>query len=233
MAGNALDEIGGDALKGELYVAPDLAAAADDPVVSQMRGTHDFFRKGFEAIRNALKTQDPTRTAEAHFMEVRKKADQWLADGARKAEATRTAAESAIAAIDNEITETLGIADGKYAPEVRSHFLKMEKNDRITAVRNAIEQFDKETMGALLSGPAYLSGFSADEQAMFRRMYAEKHAAKPIARRAVIEKSIAINSRTFDEALLAAGAMFPRGKVADITDRIAKAQAAKDGILAS
>jgi len=234
MANYALDEIGGDALKGELYVAPDLAAAAtDDPVVSQMRGTHDFLRKGFGAIRNALRTQDPTRTAEAHFMEVRQKADQWLADGARKAEATRTVAESAIAAIDKEIAETLGIEDGKYATEVRSHFFQMSKNDRITAIRDAIEKFDKETMGALLSGPAYLSGFAADEQAMFRRLYAEWHAAKPIARRAVIEKSIAINNRTFDEALLAAGAMFPRGKVADITDRIGKAQAAKDGILAS
>ena len=236
MATNAasLNDIGGDALKGEQYVAPDLAeAAANDPIVSNMRGTHDFLRKGFGAIQNALGTQDPTRTAEAHFMEVKKKAEQWLSDGARKAEATRTAAEAAIATIEQEIVAELGIADGKYAPEVRSHFLQMAKNDRITAIRAAIEKRDAETLGALLSGPSYLSGFSDEEQALFRRMYAEKYAAKPLARKAAIEKSVEINRRTFDEAIMAVSAMFPHGKVADISDRIAKAQAAKDGILAS
>lgn len=236
MATNAasLNDIGGDALKGQLYVAPDLAeAAAKDPIVSNMRGTHDFLRKGFDAIQNALRTQDPTRTAEAHFMEVKKKAEQWLSDGARKAEATRTAAEAAIAAIEQEIVEELGIADGKYASEIRAHFLQMPKNDRINAIRAAIEKRDAETLGALLSGPSFLSGFSDDEQALFRRLYAEKYAAKPLARKAAIEKSVDINRRTFDEALMAVSAMFPHGKVADISARIEKAQAAKDGILAS
>ena len=235
MATNAasFNDIGGDALKGQLYVAPDLAeAAANDPIVSNMRGTHDFLRNGFDAIQNALRMQDPTRTAEAHFMEV-KKAEQWLSDGARKAEDTRTAAETAIATIEREIAEELGIADGKYASEIRAHFLQMPKNDRINAIRAAIEKRDAETLGALLSGPSFLSGFSDDEQALFRQQYSQKYAAKPLARKAAIEKSVEINRRTFDEALIAVSAMFPRGKVADISDRIAKAQAAKDGILTS
>lgn len=222
----------GDYLMGQMYVSPDLAAAAEtDPIISGMRETHDYLRNGHEAIKTALRTQDPTQTSEAHFMEVRRKAERWLNDGARKAEASRMAAERALGEIDREITSKLGISDGKYATEVRSHFAQMDKNDRISAVQSAIGEFDKETMGALLSAPAYLSGLSNDEQAMFRRLYSERHAAAPIARKTVIEKSLHVNGRTFDEALMASLELFPRDKVADISNRIEKAQAARSAIL--
>jgi hypothetical protein len=217
-----------------MYLAPDLAeAAGSDPVVGQLRSTHDFYRKGYDAIRTALRTQDPTRTPEAHFMEIKQKAERWINDCARKAEAANAAANSTVEALEKEITETLAIKDGTYAREVRAHFLGMNKNDRINAVRIAIEAFDKETMGALLSGPSYLSGFSDDEQAMFRRLYAEKHAAKQIARKAVIQKALRTNSNAFDEALIELGGMFPKKKADDISARIELAQAAKDNILAA
>lgn len=224
----------GDFLVGQMYLAPHLAeAATNDPVVGQLRGVHDFTRKGYDAIRGALRTQDPTRTAEAHFMEISKKAERWLDDCARKAEGARTGAATAIASVEREIAETLGIKEGTYAQEIRSHFSQLAKNDRVAAITAAIDAFDKETLGALLSAPAYLSGLSADEQATFKRLYAEKHAPDAIKRKAILEEAVAINSRAFDEAIVEVGTMFPKSKIADISARIEKAQAAKNEILAS
>jgi hypothetical protein len=221
-----------DYLVGEMYLAPDLAEAAETvPVVGQQRATHDFARKGIAALSTALRTQDPTRTPDAHMLEVRKKGEQWLGDLARKSEASRTAAEAAIKEVEREIVNELGIADGKYATEVRAHLMPMAKNDRINAIRAAIEKRDTETLGAVFSAPAYLSGFTDDEQALFRRQYAEKHAAPLLARKAAIERSIDVNNRAFNSALVEVGTMFPKGKIADITSRIEKANAAKDNIL--
>jgi hypothetical protein len=217
-----------------MYRAPDLAeAAANDPVVGQLRSTHDFYRNGHDAIRSALKTPDPTRTPEAHFLDIEAKAKRWIDDCVRKAEAANGAAKSAVEALDKEMVETLGIKDGTYAREIRAHFSGMDKNGRVAAIRAAIDGFDKETMGAILSAPAYLSGFSNEEQAMFRRHYAEKHMPQAIARKAVIEKAVRTNSTAFNEALVELSSMFPTGKVADIRARIEKAQAAKNNILAA
>ncbi len=221
-----------DYLAGQMYAAPDLAEAAkSDPVVGQQLATHDFARKGIAALNTALRTQDPMHTPEAHMLEVRKKSEQWLSDLARKSEASRTNAERAVKEVAGQIDEQLSITDGNYALEVRAHFKYLAHNDRINAIRAAIDRRDSETLGAVLSGPHYLSGLSPEEQALFRRQYAEKHAAPLITRKAAIERSIEVNNRAFDAALVEVGTMFPKGKIDEIKARIEKANAAKDGIL--
>ena len=221
-----------DYLAGEMYLSPELAEAAETvPVVGQQRATHDFARKGIAALATALRTQDPTRTPDAHMMEVRKKGDQWINDLARKSEASRTAAERAVVEVEREIVNELAIADGKYATEVRAHFKSLTKNDRINATLAAIEARDTETLGALFSGLHYLSGFTPEEQTLFRGQFTERYAAPLLAKKAAIERSIAVNNRTFNSALIEVSTMFPKGKIADITSRMEKANAAKDNIL--
>ena len=95
----------------------------------------------------------------------------------------------------------------------------------------AIEKRDTETLGAVFSAPAYLSGLSDEEQALFRGQFTERYAAPLLGRKAAIERSIAVNNRTFNSALIEVATMFPKGKIADLTSRIEKANAAKDNIL--
>lgn len=222
-----------DYLVGEMYLAPDLAEAVTaSPDAARMRDTHDFMRKGFDAIGTALRTPDPTQTAEAQMIAVSKKAGQWLNDCARKAEASRLGAERAMEAIDRQIADELAIVDGKAGLEIRTHFKSLGNNDRINAIREAIENRDTETLGALFSGKYYLSGFkTADEQALFRNQYAEKYAAKPIALKAALKRSVAVNDRTFNSALVEVGNLLPKAKIAEIASRIEKANAARDNIL--
>ncbi|MER9841099.1 hypothetical protein NKJ59_07580 [Mesorhizobium australicum] len=68
-------------------------------------------------------------------------------------------------------------------------FSACEENDRLTVELKAIDAGDKETMAAVLIGPAFLTGFSHDQRAMLRNRRAEKIAGDPIARKRLIEKA--------------------------------------------
>ncbi len=217
-----------DYLVGQMYLDPDLAEAAkNDPVVLNAQKAHDYLRKNFDAIKKSRATPDPMLTPDANFVEAMERYDRLLRDGGKKMEAARTDAVNTIAALDREMAENLGLKEGVYSAEIRAHFATLDKGGRVNALRTAIEAFDKDTLAATLSGPAYLSGLTADEQAMFKRMFAEAHAPKLIARKAVIQKALDTNFRAYNGAIVEHDRMFPKRDVADTQARKEKALAAK------
>lgn len=235
MANDKVNDIGGDKLKGEWYRTPELAAAIanEDQTVMGMQSVHNDLRTGYEKIVKALRTENPTATADGHFLDIMKKSDRWINECARRSEMASNGAKAELDKLDREMSDTLGIEETSRANEIRAYFERLKsRNERIAAARAAIEGFDKETMGAILSAPAYLSGLSNEDVDMLRKLYAQRHAPKALARKAAIERAIAVNADAFNEALIALGALFPKDRVASINARIAAAQAAKDDILA-
>ncbi|GLQ79287.1 hypothetical protein GCM10007881_28050 [Mesorhizobium huakuii] len=225
-----VDEAGGDHLLGERYLKPNLAeAVTTDAVVSQMKGAHDSLRNGFTAMKAALRSQDPTMTPEANFMDLKKRADGWLDSIAKLATDASTQAKRTIEGIDNDIRAKLEIEDGPRSNEIRRHLLGLKENDRLTVALKAIDAGDKETMAAVLIGPSFLSGFSDDQRTMLRNRQGEKMAGDLIARKKVLEECISTNLRTVDEALSAVDAIFPRHRVEEITKRRQATKAVRDG----
>lgn len=224
--------VASDYLVGEWYKAPELAAAihARDPIVTQLKGVHDVYREGYKAIEKSLRTPDPTKTPDGHFIEVDNRSKRWLSEAADRAMSANTVAKHALEAIDADINKRLDIAEGRYSAEIRSHFAKLAPNDRIAAARAAIEKFDTDTMAAILSGPAYLSGLSDDERGVLRNLFMEKHAADAISRKRVIEKALSVNDSAFNGALVAIGQLLPKGRADEITSRMAEAAEAREAI---
>ncbi|BCH12112.1 hypothetical protein MesoLj131c_63700 [Mesorhizobium sp. 131-3-5] len=133
-----------------------------------------------------------------------------------------------IEAIDNDIRTKLEIEDGPRSHEIRRHLLGLKENARLTVALKAIDAGDKETMAAVLIGPAFLTGFTDEQRAMLRNRQAEKLAGDLIARKRIIEKAKATNMRTLDELLPALDAIFPRHRIEEIKKRMQATKTVKD-----
>ncbi|MGX8013736.1 hypothetical protein ACVDG8_034595 [Mesorhizobium sp. ORM8.1] len=223
--------VGGDALKGKQYLAPEFQtdAAKADAVVVQLSGAHDSVRTSFDALQRAARVQDPSMTEHAHFLDLHDRAYRRLESEAERLKSARIQAERTIEGLDNDIRSRLEIAEGLRSNEIRSHFKAMKNGDALSLALKAIEAGDKETMAAVLGGPAYLAGLSDDQRNMLHNQMAEKLAGDLVTRKKVIQKAIGINSRAFDELMFAVGAIFPKHRVDEIRNAIQAVKKVKDG----
>ncbi|TPO07133.1 hypothetical protein [Mesorhizobium sp. B1-1-5] len=222
--------VGGDALRGRQYLAPEFQteAAKADTVVAQMAGMHDVLRTGLEGLQRTLRVQDPAMTEEANFLDLNRRTNGWIEAVANQATVASTQAKRTSEALDNDIRSKLEISEGPRSNEIRSHFKAMKNGDGLSLALKAIEAGDKETTAAILSGPAYLSGLSDEQQNMLRNQMALKFAGDLVSRKNVIEKAMAVNDRAFNELLLAVGQIFPKHRVDEITKRMQTAKKDKD-----
>lgn len=224
---------GGDELRGEQYKRRELVEAeTNEPCILQLRIAHDRMREGFYAVLNALRTQDPTLTPEAHYLATKQQADKWIEQCADKCASARREAEKHLSAIDNDIDTRLEIRDSARANEIRSYFLNLKKNDRTNAALAAIENADKETIGAILGAPPYLAGMTETDRAALWNVYAEKQAGDLLKRKKVIEKGSAINQLALNQALLALDTIFPQKRIEELTSKANIAANARSAIFA-
>jgi hypothetical protein len=220
--------VGTDHLNGDLYLHPDIAAFKNDPVIANLASAHKGYREGFGNVVAAMKVRDPSVTEAKQFLDVAKRAQTWLASAADRGTSASTAAKHEIERIDRTIVETLGIVEGTYSAELRAHFKSLKPNDRVPAAMAAIKAKDATTLAAILAAPAALSGITVEQQKVIRDEYERIHAGDLLKRRRAIEKALAVNLRTFDDALSEIDRLFPRKTVAEITARTNEARAAKE-----
>lgn len=230
--GDVLDQLFGDYLKGERYRERDLAAAAlVDDDVRKLKAAHDEYRIGAKRIVDALRLTDPTKTVEGHHLDVEARANKWLEETSKRSDATRKCATKTCELLASDIEKSLALQEGPRSAEIRGFFLKMKSgNDRVVAAQKAIDGGDKETMTALLIAPSYLSGLDDKQQAALRRLHTEKQSPELLARKAIIEKALAINARAFEELLEGWGDMFPQAMLKEIAERKNVALAAREAI---
>ncbi|MBO9712181.1 hypothetical protein [Sphingomonas sp.] len=80
-----------------------------------------------------------------------------------------------IASLETEMSAPVTVKAAHHvASEIRAHAKGLDNGERMALVRAAIEEGDDITSGAILGAPSYLSGFDANMQAHFTRMYHEK-----------------------------------------------------------
>lgn len=231
---NVLNGTFPEVLTAPQYLAPDLAAAAgSDTVVSSLKSAHDRMRTSFDAVRTALRMNDPAMTPEANFIRVKQLSDRSVDDIARQLQSAREAGERTIGLMDDGIGERLAFSDTSRAGEIRNHFKGLKKDERLSLAFNAIDSGDKETLAAILNGPHYLTGFTDDDRATIRNRYAEVHAGDLIERKRIIQKALKINNDAFNSLLGAIGRLFPSEKVKEIADRMQAAQTVRDAIFKS
>ena len=133
---------------------------------------------GLEAIAHQ---RNPTETREAHALRVAKAAEQLLAkvkDAEARDNTTRTLAANAVQARLNDVTK---LAEGPRSREIRDVFRAMSKAEQSALIDRAMQAQDHETLGAILTAPAFLSGMDATQQAGYRTHYETAIAPKLVA----------------------------------------------------
>ena len=123
---------------------------------------------GLEAIAHQ---RNPTETREAHALRVAKAAEQLLAkikDAEARDNTTRTLAANGVQGRLNEKTKLM---EGPRSREIRDVFRAMSKKEQSALLERAMEAQDHETLGAILTAPAFLSGMDAAQQAGYRTHY--------------------------------------------------------------
>lgn len=124
-----------------------------------------------EALEAVAERRNPTETPEAHAIRVSRAAQKALSELealAARADETRTMAARSL---QDQIQARSKLHDGPRGQEIRAIFRQMDSEDRSKLMEAAIAGQDAETLGALLTAPAYLSGMDGEYQSRMRRHY--------------------------------------------------------------
>lgn len=157
----------------------------DGPGAELGRGALTSLYDAYGRINDtAAKVDDKARLAAA----AQPFAERAIQQAARAAATMRQQVEH----LDKEIAGVLRApVEPHLAGQVRSHWAQQAGAKALKGLREAIEAGDRETVSAVLHGPSYLSGLSPENQALLRRMAAEKFAPEQVARRAETADALA------------------------------------------
>lgn len=220
-----------DMLAGEQYLRRELHDAAEkDATIGNLKKAHDFMRERFHALKDAMRSPDPTMTPDANYLEMKKRADAVIDQAAKTCSEARTGGEKMVASIDNDIAVRTRLVEGPRAAEIRAHIRQKKVAERVAFLEAAIGSDDIETLGAVFSGPAYLSGLEDKTREVFLSSYRRKVAGDLVERRATVQLAMEINNTTFNDFLNACSAVFPKGRTDEIAARVNAVKAKKDAV---
>lgn len=117
---------------------------------------------------------DPTLTEAAAVLKVADYADKAFTGIAQRFDAAQANLRTIVASIESDLTAPVeSRASSTLSAEIRSYVAKLPDGERMSFVMKAIKDSDARTASAILGAPAYLSGLTADMQAVLTRQFHE------------------------------------------------------------
>jgi hypothetical protein len=205
----------------------------DDDTASILSGVESAFNEAYIGVgrvhdaREAAKT-NPTWNEAQQIVMTADLADKIFTNVAKRFDNATGNLTRVIEGLERDLSQPLeGRGVGAMAGEIRAFVRDMDEGKRMGFVQKAIDAGDERTVGAVLGGPAYLSGLMPEMQTVLLRVYHEKanpRMAKQLrAAKAGLELLGARGGLLFTEMEKAVGAK--QAKVQQL--RIAKAKAEK------
>lgn len=165
-----------------------LASRLADHPPHEMYGHHrqvankvEGMRAGLEALEKLAWARDPTATDAAHAQKV--------AAAAAKLEAHATSAErlmqetitAGVRSLSDRVDARAGLTPDGYAAEIRQTVRAMTADQRREVLAQAIDAGDAQTVAALATGPAILTGLNEDYRTKMADHYRAVHAPDEFA----------------------------------------------------
>lgn len=98
-----------------------------------------------------------------------------LANLAKRFDSATTGLTRVIEGLERDLSQPIeGRGVGAMAGEIRAYVHSLPDGQQMSFIRKAIEAGDERTVGAVLGGPAYLSGITPEVQAVLVKLYHEK-----------------------------------------------------------
>lgn len=152
----------------------------DNDTASLLAGTEAAFKNAYDgigAVWTAKDAVDQNRawTDERKIIELSKHAERQFDVIAKKFDSTRATLVKQIAHFESELTQPVEAkAAAPIAREIRDHVKGLSPDKRMGFLEQALKAGDAVTLSSLLGAPCYLSGMTAETQALYVRRYRER-----------------------------------------------------------
>ena len=152
----------------------------DDDTASILVGTEAAFNEAYIGVgrvhdaREASKT-NPAWNEAAALIETANFADKLTTQLAKRFDSATANLQRVVEGLERELSqpvESRGV--GAMSGEIRAFVREMPMGERMSFIQRAIDAGDERTVGAVLGGPAYLSGLMPEMQTALLRVYHEK-----------------------------------------------------------
>lgn len=153
----------------------------DEETAPVLAATEEAFRAAYEGIRDVHEARDFARANDAwteasqiiNTDSLARKQEERIT---RRFDRVRGDLLKGIAHIEGELSSPVSTkASLQIAAEIRNHCKGLGGGGaRMSFVRNLINEGDELSASAILGGPAFLSGLTNDQVALFTRIYHEK-----------------------------------------------------------
>lgn len=164
--------------------------------------TEAAFRQAYEACRDVhnareLAAQNPAWTEGNQIIMTDALARKYLDRVTKTFDITRGRLAEGVASLERDLSAPVASkASLQIAQEIRAHCKALPSGaDRMTFVRDLIAAGDELSASAILGGPAFLSGLTVEQSALFTRMYHEKTSPAVAARLSAMKAAMALIER--------------------------------------
>jgi len=152
----------------------------DDDTASILAGAEAALTEAYIGVgrvhdaREASKT-NPAWNEAAALIETQNFADKLTGNLTKKFDSATANLARVIEGLERELSQPLeGKGVGGMAAEIRSYVKGLPPGERMSFVQKAIDAGDERTVGAVLGGPAYLTGLMPEMHTALLRVYHEK-----------------------------------------------------------
>lgn len=153
-----------------------LEAHPENHFFTSTKADHMGVVNAIDQLDHLMKARDPRVTPAAHQDRVNADAERAAKrlDDKFKAVAMRNI--DSLKQMEQVVHDRLGISeDSRHGMEIRGKLASLSNDERRQAIHEAAANGDREVMAAVLNGPGFLTGLSADEKARMFDSYMRRH----------------------------------------------------------
>jgi hypothetical protein len=163
--------------------------------------TESAFRTAYDAVRachdaRAFGENNPAWTEGAVIIQTDALARKHMDRVTRGFDSARARLKDGIASIERELSApVVSKATANIAAEVRSHMKGLPFDQRMSLLRQVIQNGDDISATAVLGGPAFLSGLNDEMQALLTRTYHERNSPGAVLRLRAMKGAVELIER--------------------------------------
>lgn len=214
-----------DEMKIGQYFLDEAVSNSPHPEINSLNQAHDKLRTSLDRFVLSRQNINPEQTLDRAFMDDYRLSEERYTQLAKTVISAVKQASDQRDALDNDISNALALRDPPSGAEIRSHFKALPPEERLSNLMARADAGDLETLAAVLTQKAFLSGVTDEQQEVLRNHHSERNAPELVKRKRIIDKAIKYVTDAHVQYVNDTAELFPKKRVDSIK---AKSKAAND-----
>lgn len=141
----------------------------------EAQASHTGLVATLDTLEHLRSTRDPRVTEAAHAERIASEAERVVKRIEGKVKPTIERSAQEVRSLNRTLDDRLGIgADSKHGAEIRAQLARMTPEERKQVAHDAVVNGDKDVIAAVLHGPTFLVGMTAEEKRNLRDRFAQQ-----------------------------------------------------------